>query len=144
MSRKYRQNGYQDYDERPDRSNNRGNRGPRGFREGPRSPRMPGMEQVIRCSNCGAKIPKASSDDIDLKSTCPKCQAYLHTCKHCAYFDPSRQFECSQPVPKRIERKDLPARCGFFEIRTTVEKITSTSSNAPASAKEAFDSLFDI
>ena len=141
MSRKYRQNGYQDNDERKERNNSRS---PRTFREGPRSPRMPGMEQVIRCSNCGAKIPKASSDDIELKSQCPKCEAYLHTCKHCAYFDPSRQFECTQSVSKRIERKDLPANCEFFDIRTTVEKITSTSSNAPASARDAFENLFDL
>jgi len=140
MSRKYRQNGYQDNDTRNERTENRG---PRTFSEGPRSPRMPGMEQVIRCSNCGAKIPKAASDDIELKSTCPKCQAFLHSCKHCAYFDPSERFECTQQITKRIARKDLPAKCDFFEIRTTVEKITSSSSNAPASARDAFESLFD-
>jgi len=140
MSRKYRQNGYQDNGHRYEERNE--NRAPRTFRDGPRSPRMPGMEQVIRCSNCGAKITRADSEDIELKSTCPKCQAYLHTCKHCAYLDPSRRFECTQPVPRRIERKDLPAKCDFFEIRTTVEKITSTN-NAPNSARDAFESLFN-
>ena len=140
MSRKYRQNGYQENDTRSERNENRE---ARTFREGPRSPQMPGMEQVIRCSNCGAKIPKASSDDIELKTACPKCKAFLHTCKHCAYFDPSQLFECTQPVLKRIERKDLPAKCDSFEIRTTVEKITSTRSNAPVSARDAFDNLFD-
>jgi len=140
MSRKYRQNGYQDNDSRNDRKENRGDR---PMRDGPRSPRMPGMERVIRCSNCGAKIPKSSSDDVELKSTCPKCEAYLHSCKHCAFFDPSQRFECTQPVPKRIERKDLPAKCEFFEIRTTVEKITSTNGNSPASARDAFENLFN-
>ena len=141
MSRRYRQNGYQENDSRRDRGEKRNTR---SFRDGPRSPQMPGMEQVIRCSNCGAKIPKASSDDVDLKSTCPKCDAFLHSCKHCAYFDPSQRFECTQPVPKRIERKDLPANCDLFEIRTTVEKITSSNGNRPESAREAFDNLFDF
>ena len=141
MNRKYRQNGYQDNDTKREPKENRS---PRTFREGPRSPQMPGMEQVIRCSNCGTKIPRTSSDDLELKTTCPKCGAFLHSCKHCAYFDPGQRFECTQTIPKRIERKDLPAKCNLFEIRTTVEKITSTRSNAPVSAKDAFDNLFDF
>lgn len=141
MSRKYRQDGYQDYDRETDR---RAPKRESTFRDGPRSPRMMGVEKVVRCSNCGAKIPQAALDDIELQSTCPKCGAYLHTCKHCAYFDPSQRFECTQPITKRIERKDLPAKCDFFEIRTTVEKITSSSKNSPQSAKEAFEDLFNF
>lgn len=142
MSRKYRQDGYQDNDSRQERSENRSS-GARPFRDGPRSPRMVGMEQVIRCANCGAKISRADSDDVELKSTCPKCGAFLHSCKHCAYFDPSQRFECTEQIPKRIARKDLPAKCEYFSIRTTVEKITSTSSNTPESARDAFESLFN-
>jgi NAD-dependent SIR2 family protein deacetylase len=141
MNRKYRQNGYQDNDTRSERKESRG---PKTYRDGPRSPQMVGMEQVIRCSNCGTKIPRASSDDIELNSTCPKCNASLHTCKHCAYFDPSQRFECTQPVTKRIERKDLPAKCDLFEIRTTVEKVTSTRNKTPESARDAFNDLFDF
>ena len=141
MNRKYRQNGYQDNDTKSERKESRS---PRTYRDGPRSPQMPGMEQVIRCSNCGAKIPRASSDDIELNSICPKCNAFLHTCKHCAYFDPSQRFECTQQIPKRIARKDLPAKCDLFEIRTTVEKITSTQNKTPESARDAFNDLFDF
>ena len=78
----------------------------------------------------------------------------MHSCKQCVHFDTGAQFECTQPIPERIPRKDLKNDCTFFEFRMTVEKDTSpvnystNSTPAPAAnsrpddARKAFEDLF--
>lgn len=139
MSQKYRQQGYQD----SNRETPEPRRSPRSSvaREGPRSPRMPGMRKVVKCANCGTVVSTRLSE-ITPSSQCPKCSADLHSCKNCAYFDPSARFECSQPIQVRVSPKDRRADCEFFEIRSSVEKITTSSQTNPAEARSAFENLF--
>jgi hypothetical protein len=77
----------------------------------------------------------------------------MHCCKQCVHFDTGRQFECTQPIPERIAKKDAKNDCTFFEFRMTVEKDTSPvtyASAAPApvnpgrpnDARKAFEDLF--
>ena len=74
---------------------------------------------------------------------CPKCGFELHSCKQCSYFDPSRRFECMQPVPERVTKKDVRNDCTFYSISVRVEKQTSTGLAAqPNDARKAFDALF--
>ena len=70
------------------------------------------------------------------------------------HFDTARQFECTQPIPERIAKKDAKNNCTFFEFRMTVEKDTSPvnyATNAPSlrcrccapnDARKAFEDLF--
>ncbi len=138
MSRKYRQQGYQDHKQEPERSRQqRANT----FRDGPRSPRMPGLKKALKCALCGTRLP-LSFDEVSLDSRCSNCGADLHSCKHCVHFDPSSRFECTQPITKRVNPKNLRADCAFFEIRTTVEKDVSSSQDSPKDARAAFENLF--
>jgi hypothetical protein len=136
---KYRQPGYRD---RQDRDVRRAPAQPRESREGPRSPQMPGFHQVVRCAMCGVKLPPGFGEVTDL-SQCPKCQADLHTCKNCVFFDPASRFECSRPIQLRVSRKDIRNTCESFEIRSTVEKQTTSSTPRPSlDPREAFERLF--
>lgn len=138
MSRKYRQQGYQDSQESRERT-----RAPRPSRsgEGPRSPRMPGMKKTTKCAMCGTALPP-SFEEISYLSRCPNCGSDLQCCKNCVYFDPASRFECAQPIPKRVSPKDKRADCEFFGIRSTVEKIVSSSQDRPVDARAAFENLF--
>jgi len=138
MSRKYRQQGYQDRNREPDRTRQQRTS---TFRDGPRSPQMPGLKKALKCAICGTRLP-LSFDEISLDSRCSSCGADLHSCKHCVHFDPSSRFECTQPVTKSIRPKDARADCDFFEIRTTVEKDVSSSQSRPTDARAAFEDLF--
>lgn len=158
MSRKYRQPGYQDDDARTeprafDRQPKGNGRPRRGY--GPREPRkvnMPSFREVTKCARCGAML----SASIRFDSQCSKCAADLHTCAQCAWFDTSSQFECAQPIPKRVSPKDKRNSCTHFEAVVTVEREThssgpasasttsrpSSSSSSNSSARQAFDDLF--
>lgn len=155
MERKYKQRGYRDREaedrkrERPERPSEPREPRPKQDLLGPRTPRMVGTVMRARCSNCGAVL----APGFDPNGQCPRCHAELHCCKQCVHFDTAKQFECTQPVPVRIAKKDGKNSCTFFEFRMTVEKDTSpvsyaTNAPAPASAarptdaRKAFEDLF--
>ncbi len=158
MAAKYRQHGYQDRDrdsrERgsDDRARRESGGSPkeksgaktstpiarRDYSMGPRPVNMPGTREVSRCAQCGAVL-----DQIPPTGLCPKCGFELHSCKQCMYFDPGKRFECMQPVPERIVKKDARNQCTFYEIRVTREKETSTpATQRPTDARQAFENLF--
>lgn len=146
MERKYRHRGYMDQEQheapRP--------QAPRPRQEplGPKTPRMVGTVLRARCANCGAVL----LPGFDPNGQCPRCHFDLHCCKQCVHFDTSARFECTQPIPERIPKKDVRNDCPFFEFRMTVEKDTSPTSTAPAThtfsplrpddARKAFEDLF--
>lgn len=155
MERKYGQRGYQDSDggrgpKEPEKPREKPKGGPRGSkaREAPRLMHMPGFQEVLRCSLCGTLVP--TSVEINYESQCPKCKADLHSCKNCRHFDTSAQFQCTQPIPERIAKKDLRNRCELFMARTSIERETRDSGGGnghvppanPSDARSAFDNLF--
>ena len=82
---KYRQRGYMDSDresERP-KPQSKPQSKPQD-REGPLSPRMMAFGEASKCTACGAKTPP----NINVDSSCPKCNADLHSCRQCTPFDP--------------------------------------------------------
>ena len=125
MDRKYKQRGYRDSDagEKKRERTERPPDVPRPKQDmlGPRTPRMVGTVMRARCTSCGAVM----SPGFDQNGECPRCHAAMHSCKQCVHFDTGRQFECTQPVPERIAKKDAKNNCTFFEFRMTVEKDTS-------------------
>jgi hypothetical protein len=151
MERKYKHRGYMsnDREEQPKQRPAEQPRPPRQERMGPKTPRMVGTVLRARCSFCGAVL----LPGFDPTGQCPRCKAELHCCKQCVHFDTGARFECTQPIPARIAKKDARNDCQFFEFRMTVEKDTSplatpavpaTVNNAPRSgdARKAFEDLF--
>lgn len=139
--RKYRQRGYQDSGGAP-QDKNKVEHAPAPRRDntfGPRPINMPGTRTVSRCAECGTLLQNLTEP----VGQCPKCGFALHACKQCEHFDPSRRFECSQPVPERISPKDKANTCSSYSIRVMLEKETSSKgSQRPNDARQAFENLF--
>jgi hypothetical protein len=135
--RKYRQHGYQDSGEKREKQSSE--RPPKKETFGPRALQMPGTHTVSRCAQCGTLLGSVSEPI----GKCPKCGFELHSCRQCTYFDTSRRFECTQPIPERIPRKDERNDCAFYSVSVRMEKETSTPSAArPMDARTAFENLF--
>ena len=136
--RKYRQRGYMDHggqqEQRP-RPQTKPQAKPQE-REGPRSPRMMAFGTKVKCDGCGATV----QANIAIDTSCPKCNADLHTCRQCTSFDPAARFECRKPITARIANKGARNECELFAARTVVER--ETSSGKPTDAKQAFANLF--
>jgi hypothetical protein len=141
VAAKYRQHGYQDRDEKPRREPGEKPSSSPARKDntfGPKPVNLPGTRAVSRCTQCGTVLQGMPPD-----AKCPKCGFELHSCKQCAYFDPGSRFECMQPIPERIPRKDARNECSFYEMRVTREKETSTpASLRPNDARQAFENLF--
>ena len=139
VSAKYRQHGYQDRDrdKGPERQKQSSDKPVKKETFGPRALQMPGTHTVSRCAQCGTLLASVS------EQKCPKCGFELHSCRQCTYFDTSSRFECTQPIPERIARKDERNQCTFYSMRVRVEKETSTPVSArPMDARTAFENLF--
>src|SRR5437868_9943871 len=134
--RKYRQQGYQDRGR--ETSEKREPPRPKDSLEGPRAMQMPGTRSVSRCAQCGTVLPAM----VENLAQCPKCGAALHTCKQCTYFDPGSRFECRQPVPERVARKDAANNCTYYSMKVTVEKETSAAAGRVDDARKACENLF--
>jgi len=110
---------------------------------------------AARCYNCSVTLPP----DVDFHGNCPKCNAALHCCKQCAFFEPSTRFQCTKPILVRIAPKDQANECELFRPRVTVARDAPAHgqgpggiANGPAAnvqvprnaddARAAFDSLF--
>jgi hypothetical protein len=151
MERKYKQKGYHEQGREEKKKDRPAEQRPaRQEQLGPRTPRMVGTVMRARCSNCGAVL----APGFDQNGQCPRCSSELHCCKQCVHFDTAAQFECTQPIPERIAKKDARNECTFFEFRMTVEKDTSpvtyaapsapaaASAGKPNDARKAFEDLF--
>lgn len=135
--RKYNQRGYMQSDresQRPKPQSKSQSKPP--DREGPRSPRMMAFGETLKCNACGAKV----APNINVDSSCPNCNADLHTCRQCTYFDPGARLECSKPIAARIVNKNARNTCELFATRVLVER--ETSSGPPTDARDAFAKLF--
>jgi hypothetical protein len=139
MSQKYRQHGYQDRGRDEERQKQSTERPVKKETFGPRALQMPGTHTVSRCAQCGTLLTSVTEPI----GKCPKCGFELHSCRQCTSFDTSSRFECTQPIPERIARKDERNQCTFYSMRVRVEKETSTPSSArPMDARTAFENLF--
>jgi len=131
--RKYNQRGYMQSDRESQRPKLQSK--PQD-REGPRSPRMMAFGEALNCSACGAK----AQPNITVDSSCPKCNADLHSCRQCTYFDPGARLECTKAIAARIVDKHARNTCELFAARIVVQR--QTSSGPPTSARDAFAKLF--
>lgn len=149
MERKYKQKGYQERGREEKKHDRPAEPRPKQEQMGPRTPRMVGTVIRARCTSCGAVL----APGFDPNGKCPRCNTELHCCKQCVHFDTAARFECTQPIPERIAKKDARNDCTFFEFRVTVEKDTSPASYAtpavpaaspsnPNDARKAFEDLF--
>src|SRR6059036_682523 len=132
MERKYGSRGYMDGyrqagESETEKPRQKPKGGPRGCkaREAPRPMKMPGFQEVLRCALCGTIVPPPV--EITHDSQCPKCKADLRSCKNCRHFDTAARFECTQPIPERITKKNLRNNCAFFMARVSIERETRDS-----------------
>lgn len=98
-------------------------------------------EQVLRCQQCGHQQ-HAEAAMIGPRTTCEKCGAPLHSCRHCSHFDTSRASRCRLDI-----RLDVGAaaanECSSFRPRLVLDATGKRlGGRTSRDARDAFDSLF--
>ncbi len=67
--------------------------------------------------------------------TCPFCNADLHCCLNCRFYDPAAYNQCREPQAERVVEKDRSNFCDYFSFRdasaTEVKKGTVQEKKNP-------------
>jgi hypothetical protein len=96
----------------------------------------------LLCWNCGRAT--GIEGKVTRSDSCPHCLADLRCCRGCRHFDPTRRFQCREPIESFVSNKEKNNFCGFFQMRDVVKKPGAISShrNTKEERKKRFDDLF--
>ena len=150
--RKYKHKGYQDsggYGSgsshgSADRSSNPRPEPPRQQRlEGAPRGRTAGgfVAEAFKCNSCSTVRVGLEAPTHD--ETCAKCNADLHTCGNCRFFDTSTLWECRENIPARVSGKHKANQCTFFQPKVVKDLAADKGKiQTPDDAHKAWDALF--
>jgi hypothetical protein len=93
------------------------------------------------CWKCGETIQLAAGNRIGSRDTCPRCDADLHSCRNCDFYDPSKNNQCSEPQAEWVRDKEAANYCDYYRPCAKARGVAPGPSKADA-AKKRFDSLF--
>ena len=90
------------------------------------------------CHRCGTEW-VSELKRPGFKETCGKCNAYLHCCKNCRFYEPGAHNDCHIGTTELVGNKELCNFCDEFECTTSRK---SDNRNKTKRAVNEFDSLF--
>ncbi len=96
---------------------------------------------TFSCCKCGEKIEYPSGSPVGKRDTCPKCDADLHCCRNCRYYDPGKHNQFAETQAEWVRYKEEANFCDYFSPNPIL-MARGGSASAPADAKKKFDSLF--
>jgi hypothetical protein len=96
---------------------------------------------TFTCFSCGQPVHVLAGAKVLKNDTCPKCEADLHCCRNCRFFDPSVHNECRETQAEWVRTKDRRNYCDYFEAATHVTLVKKSGASA-ADARKKWDSLF--
>lgn len=84
------------------------------------------------CYHCGFDVP------LDRKpgrqDTCPQCDAYLHCCRNCRFYEVKAHHQCREPQAELVRDKEMGNFCDYFE-KSDGMQVTEDSRNDQARRK---------
>ena len=107
------------------------------------------------CHGCGATL--RFDGPVGRRSTCPECDADLHTCLNCRHYDESAAHQCREPQVDHVIDKDAANPCDLFQLgdgasrrrrssRAAREQLAALFGEAPSARDEdprdALEALF--
>jgi len=97
------------------------------------------MSDNYVCWKCGAGIGHLPFP-LGRMSKCDKCNADLHVCCLCKFYDKSRANQCQEPVADPVVDKRRANFCGYFEAKLDAFQIQETS--GATTAQQELAALF--
>lgn len=92
----------------------------------------------LNCWRCGAAV---ADEPLPLSRTaaCRACQAELHVCRMCEFYDTSRAHACREPVAEPVADKSRANFCGWFRPRAG---LAGSGDTAAEEARRRLEDLF--
>jgi hypothetical protein len=102
------------------------------------------------CYGCGGTL--RIDGPIGRRTTCPTCDADLHTCFNCRHYDESAAHQCREPHAEQIVEKDSSNACDLFQLgdgatrrrgssKAAKDQLRALFGEAPAREEDPRDAL---
>jgi hypothetical protein len=88
------------------------------------------------CHACGAEV--RIDGPVGRRTTCPECDADLHSCINCRHHDPSAARACREPHAEHVLDKEASNACDLFQLGDGASRRRA----APTAARDALAALF--
>lgn len=97
--------------------------------------------EALRCWKCGNSL-AGTLLPLSRLAKCKSCQADLHVCRMCSFFDTSVSNSCREPVAEKVNDKTRANFCGYLQPSATA--YTASDKNSGPSSRAALDALFGL
>lgn len=66
------------------------------------------------CAFCDAELP--ADFRVMRETLCPHCDAYLHACVQCRFYEPTLHNQCLEPEAEYVGDREKANFCDFFQL----------------------------
>ena len=94
----------------------------------------------LSCWKCGEAIELAVGSRVGTRDTCSHCDADLHCCRNCRFYDPGKHNQCAETQAEWVRDKEAANYCDYFSPHPG--QGAGKRSSTPEDPKKKFDSLF--
>lgn len=91
------------------------------------------------CHACRKEIPVR--DRVQFRDRCPDCDAALHVCRNCRFYDAAAYNGCRETRAERQVEKERENRCDWF-APSSEKPVDSRPATGTGSGRSRFDALF--
>jgi len=95
----------------------------------------------LNCWRCGEALADVLLP-LSRLSKCKCCNADLHVCHMCEFFDPTVNNSCREPVAEKVTIKIRANFCGY--LKPSANAFKSSDSDSQVVAKNQLDELFGL
>lgn len=94
------------------------------------------------CWKCGKALELPPAGRVGSRDVCPKCDADLHCCRNCRFYDPSKNNQCAETQAEWVRDKEAGNYCDYFTPNPVLMASNDRSASQADNAKKRFNSLF--
>lgn len=87
------------------------------------------------CWRCGHAI---DVHVLGRGDSCGGCDADLHVCRLCVYFNESVSRQCAEPIADEVQNKERANFCGYFKPRPGAYRAAGAEAERARAALDAF------
>jgi hypothetical protein len=95
----------------------------------------------LQCWKCGASLAEVLLP-LSRLSKCKACNADLHVCRLCQFFDTTVSNSCREPIAEKVTNKETKNFCGYLQPSTNAYKSIDTDYLTTAISQ--LDELFGL
>jgi len=99
---------------------------------------------LFNCWKCGERIEYPTGSRVGRRDTCSKCDADLHSCCNCQFYDRSKNNQCSEPQAEWVCDKEGANLCDYYSPNPVLMAQGERPASKTDDAKNNFDLLFRV